>query len=350
VRVVSGWPARGDPLAGYAAAIAVAYLEAPRPDPDVLSATLDALGPGWFADALALRLAARLDEPAVAGAARRAIEARASPLLARLRALAVLDLLVVGLGLVAAVPLLRRRAPPRAVSEARLPPPWTLGAGLAVLVRGGALGALLLLVLLVGAPWLTADPALMGALDQPAMCLPVLLLARRVLLAPAGLGVREAFGLRLRPGGGGAAARATLALLAAGILLDLALSLLGERLGFTVHWAEWFDPDLAWGPAAAVAVTVSGSVLFAPVFEELTFRGLLYGSLRARLAWPAAAALSALIFGAAHGYGLAGFLSVLASGILWAWVYERTGSLLPAIAAHVVNNAAVAATLLTLLR
>jgi membrane protease YdiL (CAAX protease family) len=93
-----------------------------------------------------------------------------------------------------------------------------------------------------------------------------------------------------------------------------------------------------------------GSVLLAPVFEELIFRGLLYGSLRASLSWPLAAIGSALVFGLAHGYGPTGFLSVLLSGLLWAWVYERTGSLLPCIVAHVVNNALVALTLLLVLR
>jgi membrane protease YdiL (CAAX protease family) len=99
-----------------------------------------------------------------------------------------------------------------------------------------------------------------------------------------------------------------------------------------------------------VAVTLVATVALAPVFEEVIFRGLLYGSLRARLGvWPAVV-LSALVFALAHGYGVVGFASVFLSGGLWAWSYERTRSLLPAIAAHMVNNATVAITLLWLLR
>jgi len=41
---------------------------------------------------------------------------------------------------------------------------------------------------------------------------------------------------------------------------------------------------------------------------------------------------------------------VFLSGVLWAWSYERTRSLLPAMAAHLANNAAVGVTLLWLLR
>ena len=78
--------------------------------------------------------------------------------------------------------------------------------------------------------------------------------------------------------------------------------------------------------------------VWAPVIEELTFRGLLYGTLRARLGvWPAALA-SAAIFALPHGYGAAGSLSVLMSGVLWAIAYERTRSLLPGLLAHSANN------------
>jgi CAAX protease family protein len=137
---------------------------------------------------------------------------------------------------------------------------------------------------------------------------------------------------------------------AAGVAIDVALGALGEPWGLGSHWTEWFDDDLAWGSGAAVGVTLVSSIIFAPVFEELIFRGLLYGTLRTRLAWPVAAASSALVFALAHGYGAAGFVSVFLSGVLWAWVYERTGSLLPPIAAHVANNAAVALTLTLMLR
>ena len=141
-----------------------------------------------------------------------------------------------------------------------------------------------------------------------------------------------------------------LLLVGAGVVIDAALSLSTGWLQLDSHWTEWFDSDLAWGPRTAVAVTVLATVVLAPVFEEVIFRGLLYGSLRARLGmWPALV-LSALVFALAHGYGVAGFASVFLSGGLWAWSYERTRSLLPAIAAHMANNAAVAVTLIWLLR
>ena len=350
-RTLRQWRVRGEPLASHGQAVAAAYLEAGEVDSAAASAVLGALGPGWFADVLALRLAARLDNPVVAATARAAIAVRAGPLLWRLRALTALDVGLLVLGVVGARALARRRPDGRrAVADAALPPPWSLGAGLATLVRGGALAALVLLALLVGAHGLAGQPLLAEALDQPLMYLPLLLLVRRTLLGPAGLDFAAAFGLRLRPAGWRPCVQATLALVAAGIGIDLGLALLGGPLGLMSHWAEWFDGDLAWGSAAAVGVTLLGAVVFAPVFEELIFRGLLHGTLRARLAWPLAASGSALVFALAHGYSAAGFLSVFLSGVLWAWVYERTGSLLPPILAHVINNAAVALTLTALLR
>ena len=63
-----------------------------------------------------------------------------------------------------------------------------------------------------------------------------------------------------------------------------------------------------------------------------------------------AAVISAGLFALAHGYGVIGFLSVLWSGILWAWIYERTGSLVPGIIAHALNNLLVCLAVMALLR
>src|SRR2546425_6471066 len=38
------------------------------------------------------------------------------------------------------------------------------------------------------------------------------------------------------------------------------------------------------------------------------------------------------------------FRSVFVSGVLWAWAYERTGSLVPSITAHAVDNLSAALT------
>jgi membrane protease YdiL (CAAX protease family) len=91
-------------------------------------------------------------------------------------------------------------------------------------------------------------------------------------------------------------------------------------------------------------------VVLAPVLEEFTFRGLLFATLRRRVGFWWAASISSALFAAAHGYGLIGFLSVFWSGLLWAWAYEKSGSLLPGMLAHALNNLTVCTGLVMLLR
>jgi CAAX protease family protein len=91
--------------------------------------------------------------------------------------------------------------------------------------------------------------------------------------------------------------------------------------------------------AVAAAVLIIGA---APLSEEIFFRGFMYGGLRRRLPMWAAGLIAGLIFGALHytgpdSIGVVPQLAVL--GFILAWLYERTGSLWPAILMHALNNA-----------
>jgi hypothetical protein len=99
-----------------------------------------------------------------------------------------------------------------------------------------------------------------------------------------------------------------------------------------------------------VAAGTLDGVVWAPVFEELAFRGLLFPTLRLRLTGWSAALLSAAIFGIAHGYGVQGFAAVTWSGMIWALGYQGTRSLLPGMLAHAASNLLATATFLLLLR
>jgi membrane protease YdiL (CAAX protease family) len=73
-----------------------------------------------------------------------------------------------------------------------------------------------------------------------------------------------------------------------------------------------------------------------PIGEEIFFRGFVYGTLR-RWGIAAATVLSALFFGAVHQQ-IVHFLPIAVLGVILAALYERTGSLVPAIVVHAVNN------------
>ncbi len=81
---------------------------------------------------------------------------------------------------------------------------------------------------------------------------------------------------------------------------------------------------------------ISVSVL-APFSEELYFRGMIYPLFRVRLGPAGAMVLSALFFGALH-LDLYRLIPISAGGIVLAYFYERTGSLLTSMVAHSTWN------------
>ncbi len=86
-----------------------------------------------------------------------------------------------------------------------------------------------------------------------------------------------------------------------------------------------------------------GAVCWAPMVEEILFRGALFRSFRLRLGRWGAILLSAVIFGAIHPYSLSGLLGTLAAGLVFGLLREWRGSLVAPMTAHFLNNAAIMA-------
>lgn len=120
------------------------------------------------------------------------------------------------------------------------------------------------------------------------------------------------------------------------INLDLPWATLGETQGFAPTRG---DGTLNW---ALVAVRIFGAAAVVPIMEELFWRSFILRwidrsdflrlapamvSLRALL-------ISSLLFGVEHDLWLAGLLA----GLAYAWLYMRSGSLWPPIAAHALTN------------
>ena len=95
--------------------------------------------------------------------------------------------------------------------------------------------------------------------------------------------------------------------------------------------------------APAALLVLLGVAITAPIVEEVSFRGYLFPALtRWRGPWTAAA-LTAVLFGAAHAlvYPPALLPLMVAFGFGACLLFWFTGSLLPGVALHALNNALV---------
>jgi uncharacterized protein len=91
------------------------------------------------------------------------------------------------------------------------------------------------------------------------------------------------------------------------------------------------DVSAAWG------IMIGGAVV-APVVEEIIFRGFIFAGFRERYGWKTAALISSLLFAVIHFQPTA-FLPIVVLGLIFAYLYQRSGSIWPAIIMHVSSNA-----------
>lgn len=87
------------------------------------------------------------------------------------------------------------------------------------------------------------------------------------------------------------------------------------------------------------------TVVVAPVTEELFFRGFLFKGLREKYGWVNALMFSSIIFALFHGQ-IATLIPTFLLGALFAYMYQRTESVLPGMILHfTVNSMGVCAIL-----
>ncbi|HEX5212484.1 MAG TPA: CPBP family intramembrane glutamic endopeptidase [Pseudolabrys sp.] len=103
----------------------------------------------------------------------------------------------------------------------------------------------------------------------------------------------------------------------------------------------YFDKALAEGLLPLLWLNI---ILFAPIAEEMVFRGFLYrGWSQTRLGPSATIVLTAILFGLIHiQYDWFGMASIAISGLIMGWLRWRSGSLVLPILAHATNNTIVA--------
>ncbi|MEQ2427320.1 CPBP family intramembrane glutamic endopeptidase [Enterocloster hominis (ex Hitch et al. 2024)] len=127
---------------------------------------------------------------------------------------------------------------------------------------------------------------------------------------------------------------------AACLVISVGIGLAGNLLG---QFVEWFKPSGVDGSQlnellmnSRVWMTVLFTVLMAPVVEELFFRKLLMDRLLGYGEGPAIL-MSGLMFGMAHG-NFSQFFYAFGIGVLWAYVYAKTGKVGYTIAFHMIFN------------
>ena len=186
----------------------------------------------------------------------------------------------------------------------------------------------------------TAGTFLVAALSTDLPMLVVLYV--RVIMPKAatwaGIGLRGvSWDVLLRFGVGGGIACLALTAIVEGLL---------DRVGLRSNQFDEFKFVFSEGSPSFALVFVLG-VCVAPFVEELFFRGFVFGLYRQRHPVWLAYLVSSVLFTVPHLLSIQMSLSQMAGlgvgvfmlGIVLAWLYDVTGSLLPGMLAHAVNNA-----------
>lgn len=100
----------------------------------------------------------------------------------------------------------------------------------------------------------------------------------------------------------------------------------------------------------AVLFGAAGAVIWAPIIEEIVYRGALYRFLRARLSAAVTILLTASVFAIGHPYAPLGILSVFVSGVAFGLLREWRGSLVAPMVAHALHNTIAVAPTIVYLR
>lgn len=79
------------------------------------------------------------------------------------------------------------------------------------------------------------------------------------------------------------------------------------------------------------------AVIVAPILEEFIFRKLIFGWLNTKLNFWIAALISSSIFAVGHGLSIA-FFGYVFVGMVFCWIYKRSGRLEVVIVAHTYLN------------
>lgn len=353
-QLVANWGREKNPYPLFRRLLEAGYGsgDLPTADYEVLQARLaEEVPTNWFYFQLAQRLADQSGDRVLQDHLQPQMRHLTDLLLWKWRVLVVCELVLIATGLVflfyRGFKWLTVRTSPRNPDLERWVVPWTFREGTAVLARGGALTIVLMGAIAIILP---DGPGIIELYGFAVLYLPSVVLTSMLLCRPRQCSFLQVVGCsnvwpRLKSTFPLIVMVATL-----GLIGDWLIVIGGEVFQSSVHWTEWFVPQVVWGSQITLLKIVIEFVVLAPLFEELIFRGILFTTLRKKWSFPIAMATSGIIFAVVHGYGIIAFLTVFWSGCLWAWAYERTGSVIPGMVAHGINNGLVVYSLVAFFR
>lgn len=353
-QLIADWGKERMPWSLFRRLLKVAYFpsETPAVEHETLQARLaEAVPTNWFYFQLAQQLAEQAGNQALQAHLHSQSHQLTNIPLLKWRVLVVGELALLGIGILVLfrtglARLTTGMASQRAAGfeESRIP--WTFREGAAVLARGGALTIVAMGIVAV----IPEGPEILEVFGMAFLYLPTVILTSVLLCRPRNRPLLHVTGMWNLSHRVTSSLPLVFMVVALGLVGDWLLMIAGEALDTSVHWTEWFVPPLVWGSRMELVKIVVEFVVLAPIFEELIFRGILFATLRKKFSFLTSMTVSGLVFALAHGYGLLAFLTVLWSGFLWAWTYERTGSVIPGMLAHAMNNGLVVYALVAIFR
>ncbi|MEM2900452.1 MAG: CPBP family intramembrane glutamic endopeptidase [Thermoplasmata archaeon] len=116
-------------------------------------------------------------------------------------------------------------------------------------------------------------------------------------------------------------------------IIEFAISNFVDTSSFEYGNAYAFDPE---NFSQYIVLLIAGTI-FAPVSEEIFFRGFAFKAWLSKSGPYVAYIFSSFFFSIVH-FNIIGILPIFIAGLVLAYIYHKTGSLFPAMIAHAVNN------------
>lgn len=124
------------------------------------------------------------------------------------------------------------------------------------------------------------------------------------------------------------------------------ISILDIMMGiYDPGWVSVLDIDSVDVSAGAFILSSIVAIIFAPLLEELVFRGVLFNRLKIRIGFVPAMLVSSFLFAIGHDFG--GMTSAFLFGICMCILYMKTDNILVPMSVHFINNLVATALELT---